>query len=103
MLLFFVVPPAITTTPDDEIVYTGDTYTAQCSVTGVPAPIIYYFFNATNITTGVDRVTVNNGALTVANTTHADTGLYQCFAYNVRPISSPLWVVTVRDPGEYNV
>ena len=103
MLLFFVVPPAITDTPSDTIVYTGDPYTVQCSATGVPAPIIYYFFNATNITTGVDRVTVSNGALTVASTTHANTGPYQCFANNVRPISSPLWVVTVRDPGEYNV
>ena len=103
MLLFFVVPPAITTIPSDTIVYTGDDYTAQCSATGVPAPIIYYFFNATNITTGMDRVTVSNGALTVASTTHADTGPYQCFANNVRTISSALWVVTVRDPRKCNV
>ena len=100
---FSVVPPAITSTPGDEIVYTGDTYTAQCSATGVPAPIIYYFFNATNITTGVDRVTVSNGALTVTSTTQADTGPYQCFANNVRDIQSALWVVTIRDPGEYIV
>ena len=103
MLLFFVVPPAITSIPSDTIVYTGDDYTAQCSATGVPAPIIYYFFNATNITTGVDGVTVSNGALTVASTTHANTGPYQCFANIVRSISSPLWVVTIRDPGEYDV
>ena len=72
----------------------------QCSATGVPAPVISYFFNATNITTGVDGVTVSNGELTLANMTHANTGPYQCFANNVRAISSALWVVIVRDPGE---
>ena len=74
----------------------------QCGATGVPTPIVFYFFNATNITTGpgVDGVTVSNGALTVASTTHANTGPYQCFANNVRPSYSALWVVTVRDPGE---
>ena len=46
-------------------------------------------------------MTVSNGALTVTSTTHADTGLYQCFANNVRAISSALWVVTIRDPGKY--
>ena len=74
-----------------------------CSATGVPAPIISYFFNATNITTGVDGVTVSNGELTVTSMTHANTGPYQCFANNVRAISSPLWVVTIRDPGECKV
>ena len=96
-----IVPPAITSTPNDTIVYTGDPYRAQCSATGVPAPIIYYFFNATNITTRVDGVTVSNGELTMASTTHANTGPYQCFANNVYAISSALWVVTIRDPGEY--
>ena len=71
-----------------------------CGTTGVPAPIIYYFFNATNITTGVDGVTVSNGELTLANMTHANTGPYQCFANNVHPDISPTWVITVRDPGE---
>ena len=65
--------------------------------------MISYYFNATNITTGVPGVTVNNGTLTIANVTHDNTGPYQCFANNVRPISSPLWVVTVRDPGECNI
>ena len=45
-------------------------------------------------------MTVSNGELTVTSTTHANTGPYQCFANNVRSISSALWVVTVRDPGE---
>ena len=45
-------------------------------------------------------MTVSNGALTVTSTTHANTGPYQCFANNVRSISSTLWVVTVRDPGK---
>ena len=98
-----VVPPAITTTPTDVVVYTGDNYTAQCGATGAPAPVIYYFFNAINITTGVPRVTVSNGVLTLASTTHDDTGPYQCFANNVRAISSALWIVTIRDPGECNV
>ena len=71
-----------------------------CGTTGVPAPIISYFFNTTNITTGVDGVTVSNGVLTLASTTHANTGPYQCFANNVRPDISPIWVVTVRDPRE---
>ena len=43
----------------------------------------------------------NYGELTVASTTHADTGPYQCFANNVLAISSALWVVTIRDPGKY--
>ena len=101
---FFVmpaVPPAITSTPSDTVVYTGDPYTARCSATGVPSPIIYYFFNATNITAGVDGVNVSNGELTVASMTHDNTGPYQCFANNVPPDISPLWVVTVIDPGEY--
>ena len=100
MILFSVVPPTITSTPSDTVVYTGDSYTAQCSVTGVPAPVISYFFNATNITTGVDGITVNNGVLTVASVTHDNTGPYQCFADNVRPDISPIWVVTVRDLSE---
>ena len=98
-----IVPPAITSIPRNAVVYTGDPYTAQCGATGVPAPVIYYFFNATNVTTEVPGVTVSNGVLTLASTTHADTGPYQCFANNVRPIASPLWVVTIRDPGECNV
>ena len=95
-----IVPPAITTTPRDAVVYTGDPYTVQCSATGVPAPVISYFFNATNITTGVPGVTVNSGTLTIASVIHANTGPYQCFADNVRPIRSTSWVVTVRDPSE---
>ena len=98
-----IVPPTITTTPSDKVVYTTDPYTVQCDVTGVPAPVIYYFFNATNITTGVPGVTVNNGTLTIASMTHDNTGPYQCFANSVRNTSSPLWVVTVRVPGECNV
>ena len=95
-----LVPPVITTTPSDAVVYTGDPYTVQCGATGVPAPVIYYFFNATNITTGVPGVTVNNGTLTIASVTHDNTGPYQCFANNIYGGSSELWVVTVRDPGE---
>ena len=98
-----LVPPAITSTPSDAVVYTGDPYTVQCGATGVPAPVIYYFFNATNITTGVPGVTVNNGTLTIASVTHNNTGPYQCFANNTYPISSVVWVVTVKDPGECNV
>ena len=100
IMLFYVVPPVITSTPSDTVVYTGDSYTVQCGATGVPAPVIYYFFNATNIVTGVSGVTVNYGVLTLASTTHANTGPYQCFANNIRAISSALWVVTIRDPGE---
>ena len=99
----FLVLSAITTTPSDAVVYTGDPYTVQCGATGVPAPVIYYFFNATNITTGVPGVTVNNETLTIASVTHNNAGPYQCFANNVHPIRTPLWVVTVRDPGECNV
>ena len=69
-----------------------------CGVTGIPASVISYYFNATLITTGV-----SNGALTIASVTHANTGLYQCFADNVRPIRSPLWIVTVRNPGECDI
>ena len=94
----FIVPPAITSTPTDAVVYTTDPYTVQCHVTGVPTPEISYYFNATLITTGV-----SNGILTIASVSHANTGPYQCFANNVRNTSSALWVVTVRDPGEYNV
>ena len=83
-----VVPPAITSTLSDTVVYTGDPYTARCSATGVPAPIM-------------DGVTVSNGELTVASMTHNNTGPYQYFANNVRPDITPLWVVTVIDPGEY--
>ena len=46
---------------------------------------------------------MNNGTLTIASVTHDNTGPYQCFASNVHPISSTLWVVTVRDPGECNI
>ena len=46
---------------------------------------------------------MNNGTLTIASVTHDNTGPYQCFADNIRAIRSTLWVVTVRDPGEYNV
>ena len=98
-----LVLSAIITTPRDAVVYTGDPYTVQCSATGVPAPVISYYFNATNITTGVPGVTVNNGTLTIASVTHDNTGPYQCFADNIRAIRSTLWVVTVRDPGECNV
>ena len=99
ILLFYVVPPAFVSTPSDAVIYTGDPYTVQCDATGVPFPVIYYFFNATNIT-GVPGVTVSNGVLTLANTTHANTGPYQCFANNFGAISSALWVVTIIDPGE---
>ena len=75
--------------------YTGDTFTFACDATGFPTPVISYYFNATQITTGV-----NNGALTLIGVTPANTGPYQCFADNVRADSSALWVVTVRDPSE---
>ena len=103
MLCCSIVPPAITSTPTDTRVYTSDPYTVQCGATGVPTPVIYYFFNATNITTGVPGITVSNGTLTIASVTHDNTGPYQCFADNIRAIRSTLWVVTVRDPGECNV
>ena len=48
-------------------------------------------------------MTVSDGALTIASVTDANTGAYQCFANNVRAISSALWIVTVREPGESNV
>ena len=100
LLSSFLVPPAITTTLSDAVVYTGDPYTVQCDATGVPAPVIYYSFNATNMTTGVPGVTVNDGTLTIASVTHNNTGPYQCFANNIHGSSSALWVVTVRDPSE---
>ena len=90
-----LVPPAITSTPSDAVVYTGDPYTVQCGVTGVPAPVISYYFNATLITTGV-----SNGTLTIPSVSYNNMGPYQCFADNVHPDISPLWVVTVRDRGE---
>ena len=76
--------------------YTGDNRTFACGAAGVPAPTISYYFNATLITTGV-----SDGVLTLTGVTNdANTGPYQCFADNVHADSSPLWVVTVRDPGE---
>ena len=48
-------------------------------------------------------MTVSNGELTVASMTHDNTGPYQCFADTVHPDISPIWVVTVRDPGECHV
>ena len=69
-----------------------------CGVTGIPAPVISYYFNATLITTGV-----SNGTLTIGSVTHANTGPYQCFADTIRPTRSPLWIVTVRNPGECDI
>ena len=75
--------------------YTGDYHTFACGVTGIPAPIISYYFNATLITTGV-----SDGVLTLTGVTNdANTGPYQCFADNVGG-SSSFWPVTVRDPCE---
>ena len=91
-----IVPPAITSVPSNQILYTGDIHTFTCGASGVPAPTISYYFNAILITTGV-----SDGVLTLTGVTNdANTGPYQCFADNVHPDSSPLWVVTVRDPGE---
>ena len=77
--------------------YTGDTDTLECSATGFPAPVITYYFNATPITSGV-----SNGVLTLENVGAGNVGPYQCFADNVRADQSALWVVTVRDPCEFN-
>ena len=98
-----LVPPAITSIPRDTVVYTGDPYTVQCGATGVPAPVISYYFNGTIITPYVPWVTVNNGTLTIASMSHYETGPYQCFANNIHGSNSTIWVVTVRDPGECNV
>ena len=95
VLSCYIVAPAITSVPGDQVFYIGDTHTLECGTTGFPAPVISYYFNATLITTGV-----TNGVLTLTSVTTADTGPYQCFADNVRADSSALWVVTVRDPGE---
>ena len=76
--------------------YTGDTQTFTCGASGIPAPTISYYFNATLITTGV-----SDGVLTLTSVTNdANTGPYQCFADNVWSDSSALWTITVRDPGE---
>ena len=81
--------------PPDQILYAGDYHTFTCDVTGIPAPTISYYFNATLITTGV-----SDGVLTLTGVTNdANTGPYQCFADNVGGNSS-FWVVTVRDPCE---
>ena len=95
----YTVPPAITSVPGDQVLYTGDTHTLKCEASGFPTPVISYYFNATLITTGV-----TDGALTLTGVTAANNaGPYQCFADNVRVDSSALWVVTVRDPCEcYN-
>ena len=92
------VAPVITSVPNDQVFYTGETHTLQCGVTGFPAPFISYYFNATLITTGV-----SNGALTLTSVTAANTGPYQCFADNVRADSSALWIIRVREPGEYYI
>ena len=46
---------------------------------------------------------MNNGTLTIANVTHNNTGVYECFANNIHGSNSTYWLVTVRDPGECNV
>jgi len=81
------------------VLYTGDDHTFQCVAVGNPPPVVSYYFNATRITSGV-----SNGALTLTGVSNdSNTGPYQCFADNVRADSSDLWVVTVRDPGEYYI
>ena len=94
-MCYCTVAPAITSVPPDQVFYTGDTHTLECGATGFPLPEIFYYFNATRITTGV-----SNGVLTLTSVTAANTGPYQCFADNVRADVSKLWVITVRDPGE---
>ena len=92
----YTVAPAIESVPEDLILYIGDTHTLRCVVTGFPTPEISYYFNATRITNGV-----SDGALTLTSVTAANTGPYQCFADNVRADSSALWIIRVREPGEY--
>jgi len=93
---YSTAPPAITSIPNDIVLYTGDDHTFQCVTVGNPSPVVSYYFNATRITSGV-----SNGVLTLTGVSDAsNTGPYQCFADNVRADSSALWVVTVRDPSE---
>ena len=94
----YIVAPAITTVPKDTVFYTSDTETLECVAIGFPPPVISYYFNGSNITSGV-----SNGVLTLDSVTAANAGPYQCFADNVRADSSALWVVTVRNPCEYQV
>ena len=77
------------------VLYTGDDHTFQCVAVGNPSPVVFYFFNATRITSGV-----SGGALTLTNVSAANTGPYQCFADNFLGDITALWVVTVRDAGE---
>ena len=90
------MPPTVSKRPGDTVVYTGQNESFTCTPGGDPTPEISYFFNATKITTGV-----SGGTLTLTRATAANTGPYQCFANNVRAVNSNLWIVTVRDPGEY--
>ena len=93
--MIFTVPPAITTVPGDQVLYTGDNHTFECGATGFPAPVISYYYNAELLTTGV-----SDGALTLTYVHLFNTGTYQCFADNVRANSSALWVIRVRSPSK---
>ena len=93
---YSIVPPTITSVPNDEVIYTGDTHTILCSATGSPTPMISYYFNVINITSDV-----KDGILTLTNITDtANTGSYQCFGHNIHNSSTPLWALVVRDPGK---
>ena len=103
-LLFYnsIAPPSIISSPNNTLLYTGDTTTMQCVTNAIPDPSVTYFYNAMPLPSNV----IENGKLTLSNVTSTDSGVYQCFAQNTHGSASASWTVIVTDPSKkivYNV
>ena len=77
-----VVPPRIVERVSRQEVLVGATIQLRCVAEGT-APITWQWKNNTNLVMGDDRVTVDNGQLTISNAQVSDSGVYQCVASHV--------------------
>ena len=92
----FIVPPSIVSSPDNILLYTGDTTTMNCEAEAIPDPSVTYFYNGSPLPSNA----VENGELILSNVTSADNGVYQCFAQNTHGSASASWTVMVTNPSK---
>lgn len=77
-------PPLFIYTPMDRIVaLNGDAARLDCTATGVPEPVIQWYFNGRLVAQSTDELRIQaNGSLVIVQPTLLQAGVYRCEATN---------------------
>jgi hypothetical protein len=74
-------PVIVSHSPDEQIVFEGDTAKMMCRANGIPDPKVTWLFNRTRITSSKDKKR-DSPVLSIDNVILSDSGKYVCTAIN---------------------